>query len=320
MASADGSYHEIVAHLTRTHLVMEPVWVAACRTLPPQHPIHELLAPHFTGTISINTEAVTDLIVPGGPIDVSIAIGSEGSFWLVDKEYERWRFDEWNPITDLKRRGVLDPEVLPGFHYRDDALKLFAAISEFVSDLVDVYYPSDSDVVDDCELKAWAKEMIDERCGCVRGTPVSGGTFDTKSDLVHFVSQVVFTVSVSHAAVNNGQWDQFGYIPNTPGALYMPPPTTKHPSSEARLMYALPSIKASIEQMTLVHLLSQPTITPLGSYPEQFFTSSIPAQHSVDRFRSRLDDITAEIVERNETVANPYTYLLPFDVGRSIAI
>ena len=94
---ADGTYHEVIAHLTRTHLVMEPVWVAACRTLPPEHPVHELLAPHFTGTIDINDEAVNQLLAPGGPIDITMSPGSDGSFWLAEQEYRRWRLDDWNP-------------------------------------------------------------------------------------------------------------------------------------------------------------------------------------------------------------------------------
>jgi hypothetical protein len=323
VASADGTYHELIAHLTRTHLVIEAVWVAASRTLAPEHPLHELLAPHFTGTISINNEALGKLIAPGGPIDVSIAVGADGGLWLVEQEYANWRLDDWHPEADLERRGVLDPDVLPDYYYRDDALALYAELGTYVADLLGCFYRSDDDVRDDPELQAWAAELVSPDGGRMRGTPISErGRFETRADLIHFVHQVVYTVSVEHAAVNNGQWDQFGYVPNTPGAMYLPAPVTKHAWDEARLTYAMPNLKQATEQMALVHLLSEATQTPLGSYPDPFFESSIEAQLCVDRFRVGLDRVATTIHERNALLPaeEQYTYLLPFDVGRSIAI
>jgi hypothetical protein len=129
-------------------------------------------------------------------------------------------------------------------------------------------------------------------------------------------------VSAEHGAVNNGQWDQFGYIPNTPGALFMPAPTSKHMTNEARLAYAFPNFRTAVMQMAMVHMLSAPTLTPLGSYPDRFFTSSRPAEQAVDRFRSRLDDATIAIEDRNSALRTEdrYVYLTPSDVGRSITI
>lgn len=323
VANADGSYHEIIAHLTRTHLVMERFWVAACRTMSPAHPIHELLGPHFTGTINVNDDALNDLIAPGGPIDQTMSVGVDGGLWLAEQEYNRWRMDDWNPRADLARRGLLDPAVLPGYYYRDDSLLLFDAIGAYVTELLGVYYRNDDDVQADNEVQAWARELIDEQGADLRGSSISPrGTFDTLADLTGFVQQVVYTVSAEHGAVNNGQWDQFGYIPNTPGALFMPAPTTKHMTNEARLAYAFPTFKIAVVQMAMVHMLSEPTLTPLGSYPDQFFTSSRPAQQSVDRFRSQLDAITFAIDERNDALGpdDRYTYLVPSDVGRSVTI
>ena len=320
---ADGTYHEVIAHLTRTHLVMEPVWVAACRTLPPEHPVHELLAPHFTGTININDDAVNDLLAPGGPIDITMSPGSDGSFWLAEQEYRRWRLDDWNPRADLARRGVLEPEVLPGYWFRDDALALFDAIGEYVTELVGAFYCHDDDVRCDAELQAWARELVADDGARVAGTPVTAeGRLECVADLVRLLQHVVYTVSAEHGAVNNGQWDQFGYVPNTPGSLFMPPPTSKHMTNEARLVYAMPGYRSAIEQMAMVHMLSAPTLTPLGSYPDEFFLGSRAAELCVDRFRSRLDDIAFAIEHRNRELppTERYTYLVPSDVGRSITI
>jgi len=46
----------------------------------------------------------------------------------------------------LKERGVDDAKKLPNFHYREDALKLWAAIEEFVKEIMSAYYHSDDDL------------------------------------------------------------------------------------------------------------------------------------------------------------------------------
>jgi hypothetical protein len=318
--SADGTYHEVVAHLTRTHLAMETFWVAACRTLPPQHPLHALLKPHFTGTVEINYLARNKLIAPGGPIDESIAIGAEGSLTLVGLAYDRWTFESSEPVKDLENRGLLNKDVLPHYHYRDDALALYAAIRKYVHDLLRVYYTSDGDVQQDTELQAWARELVSTDGGRVKGLPVSNGAIGNFDQLHGIVAQVIYACSVEHAAVNNGQYAQFGWIPNTPGAMHLPPPTNHEPRSEGNFVYALPDAYAVGQQLTLVHLLSEKTLTPLGDYPDEFFSGVMPARNAIDRFQGNLDDIGRAIQDRNRKLEVPYKYLEPWRIGRSIAI
>lgn len=321
LQSADGTYHEVVAHLTRTHLAMETFWVAACRTLPPQHPLHVLLKPHFTGTVEINYEARHSLIAPKGPIDETIAIGAEGSLTLVGLEYERWTFDTTNPIKDLENRGLLSEDVLSGYHYRDDALKLFSTIKTYVNDLLRVYYPDDETVQQDSELQSWGRELSSKEGGRIKGLPVQkNGGIGTFEALHAIVSQVIFVCSVEHSAVNNGQYAQLGWIPNTPGAMYLEPPKDRSPREEANLVYALPGAHAVGQQLTLVHLLSAKTLTPLGMYAPDFFNGVMPARNAIDRFRGSLDDIGREINERNKGLEVPYRYLQPWNIARSIAV
>ena len=243
--------------------------------------------------------------------------GMHGFGEILIEEYD------WNPRADLARRGVLEPEVLPGYWFRDDALALFDAIGEYVTELVGAFYCHDDDVRCDAELLAWARELVADDGARVAGTPVTAeGRLESVADLVRLLQHVVYTVSAEHGAMNNGQWDQFGYVPNTPGSLFMPPPTSKHMTNEALLVYAMPGYRSAIEQMAMVHMLSAPTLTPLGSYPDEFFLGSRAAEHCVDRFRSGLDDIAFAIEHRNCELppTERYTYLVPSDVGRSITI
>ncbi len=318
--SADGSYHEIVAHLTRTHMVMESFWVAACRTLPAQHPLYVLLASHFSGTIEINHAARTSLLAPGGPIDESIAIGARGCLTLLGLAYARWSFADTNPVTDLRQRGLLSADVLPHYHYRDDALQLFDAIGIYVRELLRCYYADDASVLQDQELQHWARELGSADGAAVRGLPFDGGAVASFDVLCDLVAQIVFNCSVEHAAVNNGQYAQFGWIPNTPGSMYLAPPTDKGPRNEANFVYALPDGCGVGQQLTLVQLLSRRTRHPLGCYPDGFFSGVTPVRDAIDRFRARLDDIGRAIQTRNKQLAVPYVFLEPWQVARSIAI
>lgn len=318
--SADGTFHEVVAHLARTHLVMESFWVAACRTLPAQHPLYALLEPHFTGTIEINHAARTTLLAPGGPIDEAIAIGARGCLTLLGLAYDRWTFADANPVTDLQARGLIGKDVLPNYHYRDDALALYEAIGTFVQEVLRVYYPGDDTVQQDTELQAWARELASPDGARVRGLPFGDGPITTFEQLQALVAQVIFNCSVEHAAVNNGQYAQFGWIPNTPGALYLAPPRDHGPRNEANFVYALPDAYAVGQQLALVHLLSKRTERPLGTYPDAFFNGVMPVRDAIDRFRGRLDDIGRAIQERNRQLRVPYLFLQPWIVSRSIAI
>lgn len=325
LQAADAAYHELVAHLLRTHLVMETVWVAACRTLPAQHPVHELLKPHFTGTIAINQSARSIMLAKGGPIDEAIACGADGAYWLIDQAWQTWTFDDIDPIEDLARRGVGDAEILPGYHYRDDAVQLWALIKNYVHQILEIFYATDLDVQEDLELQDWAVEMSDSDAGGgLRGLGLSTG-ISSREELHTLICRVIYCCSVEHAAVNNGQYDIFGYIPNAPGAMWKPPPTSDAASNEAQFCGGLPPIPDVIsDQMMLVHMLSMPTTTPLGTYPTDFFHSVWEARAAVDSFRGDRDDIINRIADRNEQLIAegelPYSYLNPMKVGRSISI
>ena len=54
---ADANYHELISHLGRTHLWIEPFIIATARELAQNHPLGILLRPHFEGTLFINNAA-----------------------------------------------------------------------------------------------------------------------------------------------------------------------------------------------------------------------------------------------------------------------
>lgn len=70
-----------------------------------------------------------------------------GHVQLMKKYYKTNSWASYNLPRVLKERGVDDEAKLPNFHYRQDALKLWAAIEEFVKAILDVYYHSDDQII-----------------------------------------------------------------------------------------------------------------------------------------------------------------------------
>ena len=98
------------------------------------------------------------------------------------------------------------------------------------------------------------------------------------------------------------------------------PPTTKAPLSEQSLFESLPRPLTAAWQIGMVHLLSQPTETPMGRYTPTFFAGNPDIEPIVKRFDSALDAIGKEIDARNQALDIPYCYLHPKYLYPSIEI
>ena len=71
----------------------------------------------------------------------------KGYILLMKKYYKDISWATYNLPQNLKRRGIDVVDKLPNFHYRDDSLKLWAAIKEFVTKILAIYYSSADDIV-----------------------------------------------------------------------------------------------------------------------------------------------------------------------------
>ena len=317
---ADAQVQECASHLLRTHLVMETVAVAMHRQLSVAHPLHQLLAPHCRFTMAINHAARTKMLAPGGPIDKTMSVGAEGALQLCAKAWQSWSFSQYDLRADLKARGVDDASRLPGYHYRDDALKIWDAIADFVGAVVRTFYRSNADVLADFELQAWARELADPAVGNFRGFADSNGGVNSVESLSHILTTMIFIASAEHSSTNNGEYDMYAFIPNVPGAMFAEPPTTKDPLSEQILFDALPYPRTAAIQIGMVHLLSEPTERPVGRYTPRFFAGNPNIEPIVQRFDARLHEIGREIDARNDELTVRYEYLHPKYLYPSIEI
>uniref|UniRef100_A0A8C2ZPU2 Si:dkey-17e16.9 n=1 Tax=Cyclopterus lumpus TaxID=8103 RepID=A0A8C2ZPU2_CYCLU len=314
--NADSMDHQAVQHLMKTHLLTEVYNVAALRSFSVIHPLYKLLFPHFHCTMSINIGARTTLLGPDGVLTIS-SLGCDGLTELMRRALSETTYSSLCLPEDITARGL---ESIPNFYYRDDGLKLWDIINSFVKAVVEYYYPSDSEVRKDNELQEWISEIFTHG---FLGNKASGfpESFHTVEEVIKFITMVIFTVTVQHAAVNNGQFDYYSWVPNISLLLHEPPPTTKGQSSMETILEALPNVGDTVHFAALFCLLSETysDMVPMGSYPDERFQEPAPNQ-MIKEFQAELSNLSEAISTRNMQLEIPYSYMDPTQIENSIAI
>ncbi len=320
--ASDSHYHESISHLLDTHLVSEIFALATHRNLHPDHPLHQILLPHFEHTLAINEQARKNLLASHGEISRCMAARHTGNINLVRMRWASWNFQDQRLHSDLQRRDVKE---LAGYLYRDDSAAVHEAIDEYVRGILSIWYTSDEDVRLDTELQAWSREIAAPKGGEVQGFP---DAITNREMLFEIATNVIFRASVQHAAVNNGQFGAYGWVPNAPVAMYQPLPEQLPADGSAMFTEkdyyrALPDRARSFGQTGMVWLLSEPTNRSLlraGEIPAFTHENCYQAFKIVGRFRWRLRAISDAIDERNDKIDYEYNFLKPQNIDHSISI
>ncbi len=315
---ADANHHQLISHLGRTHLFVEPFVIATNRQLASNHPLYILLKPHFQGTLAINDAAQSKLVSAGGGVDSLLAGTIESARTVSVHGVKTYKFEDALLPKALKKRGVDDPNLLPDYPYRDDALLVWEAIATWVKNYLSIYYFNDEDVIRDTELQAWAKEIIANDGGRVTSFG-ENGQIRTLSYLADALTAVIFTGSAQHAAVNFPQGDLVVYTPAIPLAGYTPAPTQTTGATEADFFSLLPPIEQAKGQLKLTYILGSVYYTTLGEYGDGYFTDA-RIEKPLRDFQDNLKAIETEIKSRNEKRVADYNYLKPSRIPQSINI
>ena len=202
---ADAQVAQVTTHLASTHFLVEPFAVAMHRCLMPAHPVHRMLKEHLKFIISIDTLGREVLTAPGGSADVSLTVGhgSNGLKVLIAKFYKTFTYEDLNYPDDLRRRDMME---LPGYHHRDDCLKLWDVINEYVEGMVNTFYEDDSAVTGDWELQDWVNDVFTNGFGKMTGLKVPSLGFPsrlaTKQELVIYLQKLIYTDTVRHTFAN----------------------------------------------------------------------------------------------------------------------
>ena len=234
--------------------------MALMRNLPDAHPLYKLLRPHVRYTMAINTVARESLLGHNGSISKFFSIGSVGQDQLFLRSNKRYSVHWSNIKRNIKDRGVDNTSQLPGYHYRDDGIKVWNAIEAYVSHIINQFYADDAAVSGDKELQYFAEDVHTNGFPGYGENAVDGRDFPrsitTKAGLIEIITLIMFTGSAQHAAVNFGQYDHYGFTPNSPFVLHLPPPTKKGEITYEQLMKALPNEDETQQTIGLIQLLS----------------------------------------------------------------
>jgi arachidonate 15-lipoxygenase len=322
---ADGNFHQAIAHLGHTHLVIEAAALAMYRNLAPCHPVRKLMDPHFEGSFYINDAADSELTRPGGGVDRVMAGTIEFSRKVACDSVLSWSFRDTMLENNLRARGLDNLDTLPDYPYRDDARLIWAAIRDWVESFLRIWY-TDKKVREDVEIQAFFAELGAEDGGRLKDVPKPTTVVGLRDALTH----IIFTGSAQHAAVNFPQLPIMSYTPAFPLAAFAASPGD-HPADFQDWMMQLPPLAIAQLQQSLGQLLGGVHYTRLGDYKLGLFSGALDLLNLKDFadepqtdgprkvFKRRLEEIGDLIRVRNESRV-PYEYLLPEKIPQSINI
>jgi len=223
---ADFAVVEIYEHLLKTHVRIEPICICIHRHLPPKHPLYMFLKIHCRGLIPTNSYGFPRLTNEQMYMHRLFGMGHIGTLQILNNGYLNMKWKDNDLLVNIKARGVDDREILPYYPYRDDGKVIYDIIDSFSKDLVDLYYKSDDDVVNDDEIQSLVNELsadgtgtVDSGKGKIVGFPAK---LTSKEELSDIIKQVIWLV-VQHAAVNYPIMGYGSFTPNMPTKLYEDP-------------------------------------------------------------------------------------------------
>jgi arachidonate 15-lipoxygenase len=192
---------------------------------------------------------------------------------------------------------------------------LWPAIRRWIDRYVGLYYHNDGDVLGDGELADFLALLRSEEGGDLRGVPSIG----TVPALSQFIATLVWIATAQHSALNYAQYPYLSYAPNSPLALYAPPPKRDTPANELNWEEMLPNTSAALAQVDIAYQLSGVTHRALGDYASDAFSDPRVAT-ILKRFREELAPIEARMRDRDRLRFLPYPYLFPSRVQTSVFI
>lgn len=219
----DFAYVEMVEHLLKTHLMMEPFCVCVLRYLSKLHPLHQLLKYHCRGLLPTNKVGFPKLVDDQAYMHQLFAIGNVGAVTLLVRAYQSLTWADTDFRAKNKARGIDDRSKLPYFPYRDDGEVIYQAMEDLVNDYVNFYYATDNDVLGDHEVQGFANEVSFDGLGSnggqgkLRSFPAS---ITSKAMMADIVTRLIWTSTAQHTAVNYPITAYGAFTPNMPTKVY----------------------------------------------------------------------------------------------------
>lgn len=106
---ADFAHAEVIEHLFKLHLFLEPICVCLHRHLSKLHPVHEMMKQHCRGLIGSNKFGYPFLMSPGnGSMDKLLTIGSQGAVQMMFRASQEVTWDDTDFLANIKVGTVIN--------------------------------------------------------------------------------------------------------------------------------------------------------------------------------------------------------------------
>ena len=292
---ADGNHHILYTHATRIHYVMEAIIMASRRQLYKSHPLAVLLRSHLRYTLMINHQHTFLKNRKGQP-------GRFGELFAGDYDATtRCMADAMTSFDfkasafpdDIQRREVDSPALF--YPFRDDGLLLWDAIQDFSKEYIAAVYTSDTDLLEDDEIQAWANDITAPERGRIPGFPEH---FRSREELAETIGHIIFLCTAYHSCIHFNQYSYPGFVPNMPYSAYTRPPAGKEAEVDAaELLRIQPGFRAAYSQ-TWTYFLTNYRVNRIGQYPLRRFDPEV--RKIIERFKKRLEEIELQIENANK--------------------
>ena len=252
VASSDQQWWFSGSHLFNTHTIDMLFGTAALNqiltgVLPANHALVILAKPYLQKSFNINSGVIgmkadisgTPIYQKGSFCDNVLPTGRIGLYSVISSLYQNYRFDDNAFPAQISKRGLNSgPITKVVFPYRDDGQRWWTAVNNFVSGIVNATYANDSAVAADAGLNGWmnAVQAAFNHDGATRFTWTP-----SVACLNSVFSNLLFTCSVQHTAVNNTMFNAWGFIPNGAFAMQAPPPANAAAVSRQTVLASLPN-------------------------------------------------------------------------------
>eukprot|EP01118_Nematostelium_gracile_P014397 TRINITY_DN5599_c0_g1_i1.p1 TRINITY_DN5599_c0_g1~~TRINITY_DN5599_c0_g1_i1.p1 ORF type:complete len:364 (-),score=72.15 TRINITY_DN5599_c0_g1_i1:35-1126(-) len=291
VSNADAIYHQVVNHLMISHLVAETHIIGVRRNLHRNHIVHQLLDPHFHGTMGINVRAKEFLI----PVIIAkySSLDLEGTIKVGKKAFSHWNFSEDAfPKRELAKRGLYNfpNEEIP-FPYRDQGIKIWDITYDYVINMLRNFY-GNNEISTDFEISQWAQDLSQH----LPGFP---SKIQDIYQLADVVTAIMYGCSAQHSAISAMQYEYYAYVPNKPLFLFgnaseLPEDRNLYNNS---MIFQLFAFRNSAIQAASTWTLSIYDTKDNMLTRELWIDSK--AQEIEDEFRMKMSKMSEEIREEN---------------------
>ena len=203
-----------------------------------------------------NTLIRMHVLGKGGALDRWTSVGSEGNRAMMERLYADFHIDQLDFMEDLRGRGVDNNRKLTNYYYRDDGIRLWNAVSQYCTNIVEHFYRGKDDVINDGEIQAWLGDVRENgfpgRADDI-GLPAR---FDDVTQLAGLVCRVLFTVTCRHAATHSEAMDMYGHVATVPASMGQPPPSDKTKVNKELTIETLPDQRPELYNTAMAYIMS----------------------------------------------------------------